>query len=143
MASGPLDGVVVPEVIDEPWFKGGKSRAEHGDELDAHVGDWIAARDVAEVVSAFEKAEAAVAPIYDIRDVFADSQYQALDSITTVEDPDFGPIRMQNVLFRLSRTPGSIRWTGPALGAHNDEVYGERLGMSAGELSGLRDQGVI
>ncbi|WP_326640805.1 CoA transferase [Streptosporangium sp. NBC_01755] len=132
-----------PEVIDEPWFKGGKSRAEHGDELDAHVGDWIAARDVAEVVSAFEKAEAAVAPIYDIRDVFADPQYQALDSITTVEDPDFGPIRMQNVLFRLSRTPGSIRWTGPALGAHNDEVYGERLGMSAGELSGLRDQGVI
>ncbi|WP_433359646.1 CaiB/BaiF CoA transferase family protein [Streptosporangium sp. CA-115845] len=132
-----------PEVIDEPWFKGGKSRAEHGDELDAHVGGWIAARDVAEVVSAFEKAEAAVAPIYDIRDVFADPQYQALDSITTVEDPDFGPIRMQNVLFRLSQTPGSIRWTGPALGTHNDEVYGERLGMSAGELSELRDQGVI
>ena len=68
-----------PEVIDEPWFAAGSTRAQHADLLDGYVGDWIGARDMAEVVDAFERAQAAVAPIYDIADVFADPQYQALD----------------------------------------------------------------
>lgn len=132
-----------PEVIDEPWFGSGAGRARHGDLLDAHVGGWIAERDADEVVKAFEAASAAVAPVYDIRDVFDDPQYRALDSITTVDDPDLGPLRMQNVLFRMSRTPGSIRGTGPAVGAHNAVVYGDRLGLSAEEIDELHERGVI
>ncbi|MGV9314019.1 CaiB/BaiF CoA transferase family protein [Streptomyces sp. NPDC003691] len=132
-----------PEVIAEPWFAGGAGRAAHADLLDAHVGDWIAARDAAEVVTAFEEAQAAVALVYDIRDVFDDPQYRALDTITTVDDPDLGPLRMQNVLFRLSETPGSIRSTGAALGAHNAEVYGERLGLGPDDLDRLHAKGVI
>ncbi|MFF3553922.1 CaiB/BaiF CoA transferase family protein [Streptomyces tsukubensis] len=132
-----------PEVIDEPWFSGGAGRAAHADLLDAHVGDWIAARDATEVVDAFEAAQAAVALVYDIRDVFDDPQYRALDTVTTVDDPDLGPLRMQNVLFRLSETPGSIRSTGAAVGAHNAEVYGERLGLGPDDLDRLHAKGVI
>ncbi|MFJ4773104.1 CaiB/BaiF CoA transferase family protein [Streptomyces uncialis] len=132
-----------PEVIGEPWFAGGAGRARHSDLLDGYVGDWIAARDADEVVRAFEEAQAAVAPVYDIRDVFTDPQYTALDTITTVDDPDLGPLRMQNVLFRLSATPGSIRSTGPALGAHNTEVWGGLLGLSDDELDRLHAKGVI
>ncbi|WP_308268621.1 CaiB/BaiF CoA transferase family protein [Yinghuangia soli] len=132
-----------PEVTAEPWFASGAGRARHGDELDAYVGGWIAARDSAEVVAAFEAAQAAVAPVYDIRDVFADPQYQALDSITTVDDDELGPLRMQNVLVRMSRTPGSIRWAGPPAAAHNAEVYGTRLGLTEDDLAGLRAKGVI
>ncbi len=131
-----------PEVIDEPWFATGAGRAEHADLLDGHVGAWIAERDLATVVEEFERVEAAVAPIYDIRDVFEDPQYRALDTITTVQDPDLGPVRMQNVLFRLSETPGSIRWTGRARGADNTDVWGG-LGVSADELTALRDKGVV
>ncbi|MFD9716190.1 CaiB/BaiF CoA transferase family protein [Streptomyces sp. NPDC059076] len=132
-----------PEVIDEPWFAGGSGRARHADLLDGYVGGWIAERDADEVISAFEKAQAAIALVYDIRDVFADPQYQALDTITTVEDPDLGPLRMQNVLFRLDRTPGSIRTTGAAKGAHNQEVYGSRLHLAPEEIDRLRVKGVI
>ncbi|WP_245681771.1 CaiB/BaiF CoA transferase family protein [Actinomadura kijaniata] len=132
-----------PEVIDEPWFATGAGRAAHADLLDAQVGGWIAGRDAAEVVRAFERAEAAVAPVYDVRDVFADPQYRALDTITTVDDPDLGPLRMQNVLFRMSATPGAIRSTGAARGAHNAEVYGDRLGLSPAEIDRLREKGVI
>ncbi|NUU23590.1 MAG: CoA transferase [Streptomycetaceae bacterium] len=132
-----------PEVIDEPWFVSGALRARHGELLDAYVGGWIAERDAAEVVAAFEAAQAAVAPVYDIADVFADPQYRALDSITTVDDDELGPLRMQNVLFRMSRTPGAIRWAGPPAGAHNAEVYGERLGLGGDELAALRAKGVI
>ncbi|MFB9724860.1 CaiB/BaiF CoA transferase family protein [Planobispora longispora] len=132
-----------PEVLDEPWFAAGAGRAAHTGLLDAHVGGWIAGHDLAEVVAAFEEAQAAVAPVYDIRDVFADPQYRALGTITTVDDAELGPLRMQNVLFRLSRTPGSIRWAGPPMGAHNDEVYGSRLGLGPEEIARLRERGVI
>ncbi len=131
-----------PEYIDEPWFKSGAERAKHVEELDAAVGGWISQHDFDEVSREFEAAHAAVAPIYDIADIFADAQYQALDSITTVQDPDFGPLRMQNVLFRLSETPGGIRWPGRSLGADNEAVYGE-LGVSPERLAELRDQGVV
>ncbi|MFI9625897.1 CaiB/BaiF CoA transferase family protein [Streptomyces sp. NPDC052042] len=130
------------EFLDEPWFDSGAQRAEHADELDEAVGGWIAQRDRAEVINAFDAAQAAVAPIYDAADVLADPQFQALGSIATVEDDELGPIRMQNVLFRLSETPGEIRSAGPALGAHTAEVLA-RYGVTAEDLATLRGKGVI
>ncbi|MGW0915077.1 CaiB/BaiF CoA transferase family protein [Streptomyces sp. NPDC002784] len=131
-----------PELIDEPWFATGADRARHADVLDRAVGGWIAERTRDEVVAAFEKAEAAVAPIQDVREVMTDPQYQALDTITTVDDPDFGPLRMQNVLFRLSGTPGAIRWTGRPHGADTDDVLAE-LGLTAAEVAALRTEGAV
>lgn len=132
-----------PEVIDEPWFNSGSTRADHADELDAYVGGWIAEHDVATVVTAFQEADAAVAPIYDIADVLADPQYQALQTIVTVHDDELGPIKMQNVLFRMSGTPGSIRWTGRPKGADTADVLTERLGLDPDDIGKLRADGSI
>jgi formyl-CoA transferase len=131
-----------PEYIDEPWFAKGSERARHADELDAAVGAWISGRTQEEVVAAFEKAGAAVAPIYDIEGIMQDPQYEALNSIITVDDPELGPTKMQNVLFRLSETPGEVRWSGSTLGAHNEEVYGE-LGIGKHELDELSEKGIL
>ncbi len=131
-----------PEVIDEPWFGTGAGRARHADELDAAVGDWIARHDRAEVLAAFEKAEAAIAPVYDVRDVLADPQYQALGTITEVPDEELGTLRMQNVLFRLSETPGAIQWAGRPHGADTDRVL-TGLGMAPEEIAGLRAAGAL
>ncbi|MEV4136049.1 CoA transferase [Dactylosporangium sp. NPDC049742] len=132
-----------PEVIAEPWFAAGATRAQHADLLDGYVGDWIAARDAADVIAAFEAAEAAVAPIHDIAAVFTDPQYAALGTLRAVDDPVLGPVRMQNVLYRLSATPGDIRWTGPRLGAHNDEIYRDRLGLNGEDIEKLHADGVL
>ncbi len=132
-----------PEVIDEPWFASGAERARHAEELDAMVGGWIAERDLDEVMAAFEKAEAAVAPIYDVEHVFADPQVQALGTLKTIDDEELGQVTMQNVMFRLSETPGEVRWAGRPLGSDNEAVYGDELGLSAEELEALRRQGVI
>jgi crotonobetainyl-CoA:carnitine CoA-transferase CaiB-like acyl-CoA transferase len=131
-----------PELIAEPWFATGIGRAQHADILDQAVGDWIAARPSTEVIAGFEAAEAAVAPIYDVADLSADPQYKALGSLVQVQDQDFGPLVMQNVLFRLSETPGSIESTGPHLGQHNDEVF-DRLGIDAARRAALARDGVI
>lgn len=131
-----------PEFIDEPWFVSGAGRAEHADELDAAVGEWIRHRTRDEVVAAFEDANAAIAPIYDVRDVMADPQFQALESIVSVDDDELGSVKMQNVLFRLSDTPGAVRSAGPPRGSHNDEVLGG-LGFDAEQLAALREKGVV
>jgi len=131
-----------PELIEEPWFASGGGRAAHADILDDAVGGWIAERTAAEVVAAFEEAQAAVAPIYDVSDVMADPQYQALESLVSVPDPDLGPLVMQNVLFRLSDTPGAVVSTGPRLGEHNADVFG-RLGIDAARRAELTRDGVI
>jgi crotonobetainyl-CoA:carnitine CoA-transferase CaiB-like acyl-CoA transferase len=131
-----------PEFVDEPWFASGAERAKHADELDEAVGSWIAERDRDEVVRAFEEAHAAVAPIYDVRDVMADPQFAALGSLVRVADPELGSVLMQNVLFRLSETPGEVRSAGPSIGQHTEEVLGE-LGIGPDEVAELRQKGAV
>lgn len=131
-----------PEVISEPWFASGRGRVAHADLLDRLVGDWIAARTRAEVLAAFEAAGAAIAPVYSARDVVDDPHIRETGMITEVDDPDLGPMLMHNVMWRMSVTPGRIRFTGRAPGADTDAVL-TSLGYQAGELARLREQGVI
>ena len=130
------------DLVEEPWFASGHSRAQHADELDRVVSAWIAARPSAEVIDAFEHAEAAIAPVYDIRGVIGDPQYRALGTIHSVTDDELGEIKMQNVLFRLSETPGRIRWPGRAHGRDTDAVLTE-IGVSQEQLQQLRERGVV
>ena len=132
-----------PELVDEPWFSSGQERAQRADLLDKCVGDWIARRDLDEVMEAFTEAQAAVAPIYDISQIMEDPQYRALDSIIEVDDPELGKIKMQNILFRMSETPGRVRWSGRAKGADNRKIYCEELGLSEEELAELTRKGVV
>jgi crotonobetainyl-CoA:carnitine CoA-transferase CaiB-like acyl-CoA transferase len=132
-----------PELADEPWFSSARERVAHVEELDGAVQSWIAERDLEEVVTAFEDVGAALFPVYDVAQLVADPQVQARDSVTTVDDEDLGPLKMQNVWFRLDRTPGRIRFGGRRLGQDTDAVLGERLGYSAEEIAELRKGGVV
>ncbi|MFK8909220.1 CaiB/BaiF CoA transferase family protein [Streptomyces sp. YS-3] len=131
-----------PELIDEPWFASGSRRAEHVEELDAVVGGWIAARDADEVITAFENAQAAIAPVYSIADIMTDPQFAALDTVVHLDDPELGDLAMQGLPSHLSATPGRVRWAGRPLGADNDEVLGG-LGIGPRERAELRARGVI
>jgi len=73
----------------------------------------------------------------------ADPQIRALDAITTIQDEQLGPLRMQNVMFRMLATPGRIDFAGRCLGQDNEEVYGEILGLDRDEIADLREEGVI
>ena len=130
------------EAAAEPRFKTSQGRVEHMEEVDGMVGAWIAERDLDEVLRAFEEAEAAIGPAYDIAQIYADPQYQARGDIVTVDDDELGPMRMANAFPYLSETPGTVRHAGPAKGAHNNEIYGS-LGLGEAELEALRADGVI
>jgi crotonobetainyl-CoA:carnitine CoA-transferase CaiB-like acyl-CoA transferase len=111
--------------------------------LDSMVATWVGARTQVEVVAEFSKVEAAIAPIYDISELIADPHVQARGTFRRVEDPDLGPLLMPEVIARLSRTPGSIRSTGRALGADTEAVLSEEVGVSDEAIKSLRDRGVI
>ncbi|RAY16187.1 CoA transferase [Actinomadura craniellae] len=132
-----------PEVIDEPWFATGRGRVEHVELLDELVGDWIGGRTRAAVVAAFTEAGAAVAPVYDARDLTGDPHVRETGMLTTVEDPDLGPLLMHNVMWRMSETPGRIRFTGRARGADTDQVLAGELGLDAAELAELRERQIV
>lgn len=131
-----------PDLIEQPWFARGADRAQHADELDAAVGGWIAERSRAEVVAAFEEAQAAVAPIYDAENIVADPQFQALGTVHEIEDPELGPMLMQGPLFRLSERPGVVSFTGRPHGADTEQVLAE-LGFGAARIAELREAGAV
>jgi crotonobetainyl-CoA:carnitine CoA-transferase CaiB-like acyl-CoA transferase len=86
------------------------------DEIDARVAEYCAARSRDEVLAAFEAAEAAAAPIYDMADIAEDEHYKAREAVITVDG-----VPMQGLLARLSKTPGQVRWPGRPFGADRPE----------------------
>lgn len=114
-----------PDAANDPRFQTNADRVRHVEAIDAIVGGWIAERDLTEVVAAFEKVEAAIAPIYDIEQIFRDPQFLARESIATIQDEDLGAVQMQNVFPRLSRTPGAIRFSGAGIDQHREEILAE------------------
>ncbi len=130
------------DLVAQPWFATGSGRVSHIEEIDAAVAEWIAQRSRDDVLAAFEAAEAAIAPIYDARDLLADPQLAAIGAFVSIDDDELGPITMTNMISRLSDTPGSIERTGGALGADTAEVLAE-VGVDAAELDRLRGEGVV
>lgn len=130
------------DLVEEPWFDHHAGRVEHGDEIDDAIASWIAERDSDEVIRAFEEASAAIAPVYSIADIVRDPQYLARETITSVEHPVLGELKMQNVIPRMEGTPGRIRHVGPELGADNEAVLTE-LGYTPEDIADLADEGVL
>jgi crotonobetainyl-CoA:carnitine CoA-transferase CaiB-like acyl-CoA transferase len=131
-----------PDIAEKSWFSSAGERSRRSELLDGAVSKWIAARDFDEVVKAFEEAGAALAPIYDVEQLLQDPQVLFRDTITTVDDEDLGQIKMQNLMARLTGTPGSIRFPGRRLGQDNEALYQELLGIGPEELEKLRAEGV-
>ena len=107
------------------------------------MADWILERDAAAVMAAFGEVGAAVAPVYDVSEVMADTQFKALNSIVNVADEELGSVRMQNLLFRMSDTPGAVRHAGHRIGQDTDDILRSVLDMSAAEIESLHHEKVI
>jgi crotonobetainyl-CoA:carnitine CoA-transferase CaiB-like acyl-CoA transferase len=127
----------------DPRFASLATRAEHADEINEIVADWVGRHSADEIERLLIAAEVPVGRALSIAEIFADPHYAARGDIVVVDDPTIGPVRMQGVYPRLSDTPGSIRRGAPKLGEHNDEVYLGLLGLRPDELEGLRADGIV
>jgi len=119
------------------------SRERDRAEVDRHVGEWTARHDRSELLRICEESQVPCGPVYSIDEIFEDPQYEARGNILKMQDERVGELPIPNLVPRLSDTPGKVKWLGPKLGEHNDEVFKGLLGMSDDELRRLADVGVI
>ncbi|MEW6268901.1 MAG: CoA transferase [Thermodesulfobacteriota bacterium] len=131
------------DLLADPRFATLEARCAHADEVNGIVADWVRRHDAADIEQRCVAAGVPFARTYTVADICADPHVGARGDIETVDDPVVGPLRMQGVYPRLSRTPGRIRRGAPRLGEHNDEVYGKLLGLGARERARLRAAGII
>jgi len=132
-----------PDLKADPRFVDHASRGVNQHELDAIIAEWTSTFDLPDLLALLEAKGVPASRVFRAPDMLEDPQFTAREAIVTTEHPVFGPIKMQNVFPKLSRTPGRVRWPGPALGQHTDEVLGERAGCTPERLAELRSKGVI
>lgn len=118
-------------------------RANNRAFINSTVAEWIGARDLREVIRATQAGGVPCAQIYSIRDIFEDPQYRARENLMRVDDPRAGDLVLPAPLPRLSETPPTFRHAGRALGADNDDVFVNLLGLSHDDLRAVRETGVI
>jgi formyl-CoA transferase len=124
-------------------FARSRERIANGDELDALVAEWIAAHDLDEVLAVMASNRVPAAPVNDVPALLGDAHIRERDSIVEIDDDVMGPLHMVPASPRLEDTPAVIRFPGPAVGAFNEQVYGEWLDYDAAKLDELRGAGVI
>jgi crotonobetainyl-CoA:carnitine CoA-transferase CaiB-like acyl-CoA transferase len=133
----------IGSLLADPRFATNDGRVAHGEAVDRAVAEAIGERTREEIMRLFETVGLTAAPVYDIADILQDPHFKARGTFVDVPDPDLGVVTMSAPTPRLSETPGAIRWAGPALGAHNREVYVDELGLSDAEMERFRQAGVI
>ncbi len=132
-----------PEWPEDERYSTHHARGEHMQELDGMISDWTRERGVEEILTTMAEAGVPAGKVFTAADMTEDEHYAARENVIKVEDPDIGEFPMQNVVPRLTETPGEVRWTGPKLGEHNEEVYGELLKLDENERGDLLDRGII
>ncbi|MBN2622044.1 MAG: CoA transferase, partial [Acidimicrobiales bacterium] len=131
------------DLADDPGYVDPVRRQERAGEVDDLVASWVAERTLDEAMAVFEAAEVTAAPVYDAEQLLADEHLRARGTYVRVVDDDFGPVTVQAPVARLSATPGRVEHLGRALGADNDAVYGDLLGLDPDRLADLRAASVI
>jgi formyl-CoA transferase len=131
------------ELAADPRFVDHAARGRNQTELDVIIAQWTAGFALGELVALLEANGVPASRVYRAPDMLEDPQFVAREAIVTTEHPVFGPIRMQNAFPKLSETPGSVRWPGPALGEHTDAVLRDKVGLSDAKIAALRGKGVI
>ncbi|MGH9844094.1 MAG: CaiB/BaiF CoA transferase family protein [Blastocatellia bacterium] len=131
------------DLANDPRLAHNDGRVAHEPMIDATLAEWTGNHTYDELFEALEKAEVPTGPIYNAADIVNDPHYQARGMFEDADIGDGETVKIPTFVPKLSETPGHTEWIGPALGAHNHEIYGGLLGMSEAEMARLQDDGVI
>lgn len=132
-----------PELGDDERFATHTARGANQQELDEMIAAWTATMTSAALEEVLNANDVPNGRIYTAPDMLADAHFAARGAITTLLHPLLGDFAMQNVAPRLSDSPGEIRWVGPELGEHTDEVLADVLGLDVTAIDALRANGTV
>lgn len=130
------------DLAEDPRLAHNTGRVQHEKEIDAAITAWTGGLSSTEVLALLARAEVPAGPIYSVADMMADEHFRARGLFEDVQ-VNGRPLAIPALAPKLGATPGRTDWPGPALGQHNQEVYGELLGYSAEDIEVLQSEGVI
>ena len=137
------DAMGQSELAADPRYATHGARGENQKELDALIADWSKDFTAKDLLALMEDNAVPAGKIYKAPDMLEDPHFKAREAIVKVDHPDYDNIQMQNVFPKMSESPGQINWPGPALGAHNEEVYFGLLGKTPEDLKVMKEAGTI
>ncbi len=131
-----------PDLGEDPTLANNDGRVRRNAVLDAAVSDWTSQRTMEEILSRLDAADVPAGRIYSVADIVEDPHYAARDMILPTELPGGITVKMPGIAPKLSETPGGVRWPGPTLGQHTDEVL-TSLGLNEEDILQLRRSGAV
>ena len=131
-----------PAMAEDPRLASNPGRVEHEAEIDTVLTQWCAASESAHLLEQLDQARVPAGPIYNVEDMLNDKHFNARGLFESVEI-NGEPLKIPAILPKLSRTPGSTRWPGEALGRHNQEILEGLLGLDKKQMEVLKSTAVI
>ena len=129
------------ELIGDPRYETPAARGERRDEVNAMVADWTSRRDKHEAMRIIGGAGVPAGAVLDTMELMNEPSFTERGILQTMQHPT-GPFKMPSWPVRFDGAPPKLE-PAPLLGQHSAEVFGEWLGMSAGDVEALRREGVI
>ncbi|MDR2174445.1 MAG: CoA transferase [Synergistaceae bacterium] len=138
------DVMEMPRLKEDSRYLNVSDRVERHAEIKTVIDEWIASKKTGDVLKTLSDAGIPCAPIYDIRQVVEDPHIAgAREMFVEMEHPVAGPVKLTGSHIKLSATPPSLRAPSPSLGQHNEDVYGEYLGLSPQDVAALKQEGIV
>jgi crotonobetainyl-CoA:carnitine CoA-transferase CaiB-like acyl-CoA transferase len=126
----------------DPRLVNNAGRVKHEPEIDAAIEEWTGSIPSGQALALLEKARVPSGPIYSVADMVCDPHFIARGLFEEV-DVNGKPLKIPAMVPKFSETPGRTDWAGPEVGAFNNEVYGELLGLDEAEITDLKNRGVL
>jgi crotonobetainyl-CoA:carnitine CoA-transferase CaiB-like acyl-CoA transferase len=132
-----------PELASDPRFKGNRLRVENVEELDRAISAWTIQFMAADLDRMLENADIPATLVFTAAEIAADKQFLSRGMVQEVQDPLFGKVLHAGIVPHVPDNPGSIRWPGPVVGAHTNEILRHDLGLADAEIASLREEGIV
>ena len=130
-------------LVDDPRFTTNEARRENHDGLDRIISEWTIGLEAYDLTRKLQRLGVPAGPVLRGPDLLQDAHYKDRGTFVTVDHPQVGPKQYPGIPWKMSATPGVVRWPSPTLGQHNREVYGELLGLTGLEIDQLDQTGII
>jgi crotonobetainyl-CoA:carnitine CoA-transferase CaiB-like acyl-CoA transferase len=131
-----------PELIEDPRFIGNLARVDNVVVLDSVIADWSRTLTAEELETRLSAAGIPNSKAYTAADAVADPQYRARGMVREVEDPALGTVLHSGIVPHIPEAPGVVRWAGPDIGAHSDEILA-LAGYDVAAIAAFRAQGAV
>jgi crotonobetainyl-CoA:carnitine CoA-transferase CaiB-like acyl-CoA transferase len=138
-----LQAIGREDLVGDARFATREDRARNMDDVDALVQAWCGERTVEEAMAALRAVQVPCSPVPTFDQVANDPHLRSREMIVEVDQPVSGTVKLVGSVYKMSRTPGDRKKRIPAVGEHNEEIYGGLLGIDAQEMERLRQESVI